>query len=159
MSPDIEKPACVTLRSATPADLPAVLALLGRANLPTAGVDAAALTDFVVAEGGGTLVGVVGLEVYRESALLRSAAVEESWRGSGVGRALIDRALALTKERGIQDVFLLTTTAEHYFPRFGFACVGRESVPAAVQASAEFQGACPASAVVMRRSAQERSES
>ena len=151
LTSDVTKPACVTLRSATPEDLPAVLALLGRASLPTAGVDAAALTDFVVAEGGGALLGVVGLEVYRDSALLRSAAVEESWRGSGVGRALIDRALALTTERGIQDVFLLTTTAEHYFPRFGFACVGRESVPAAVQASAEFQGACPSSAVVMRK--------
>jgi amino-acid N-acetyltransferase len=110
-----------------------------------------ALRDFVVAEDGDTAVGVVGLEVYRESALLRSAAVEEGWRGSGVGRALIDRALALSKERGVRDVFLLTTTAEHYFPQFGFACIGRESVPEAVRASAEFQGACPSTAVVMRK--------
>ena len=74
------------------------------------------------------------------------------WRGSGVGRTLIERALSVTRERGIKDVFLLTTTAEHYFPRFGFACVGRDSVGAALQASPEFQGACPASAVVMRKS-------
>jgi amino-acid N-acetyltransferase len=152
MSTETKKERCVKLRTATPADLPTVLGLLTRAGLPTQGVDIDALTDFVVAEEGGTPVGVVGLEVYRESALLRSAAVEESWRGSGVGRALIDRALALSKERGIRDVFLLTTTAEHYFPRFGFACVGRESVPESVQASAEFQGACPSSAVVMRKS-------
>jgi amino-acid N-acetyltransferase len=143
---------CVTLRTATPADLPAVLDLLGRAGLPTQGVEPNALSDFTVAENGGTLVGVVGLEIYRESALLRSAAVEESWRGTGVGRALIDRALARSQELGIRDVFLLTTTAEHYFPRFGFACVGRESVPEAVQASAEFQGACPSTAAVMRKS-------
>lgn len=152
MKTGIVKESCVTLRAATPGDLPTVLALLGRAGLPTQGVDADALRDFVIAENGSTPVGVVGLEVYRESALLRSAAVEESWRGSGVGRALIDRALALSQERGIRDVFLLTTTAEHYFPRFGFACVGRESVPDSVQASAEFQGACPSTAVVMRKS-------
>jgi amino-acid N-acetyltransferase len=152
MTAETRKDRCVTLRTATSADLAKVLALLGRAGLPTEGVDAEALSDFVIAEDGGTPVGVVGLEVYRESALLRSAAVEESWRGSGVGRALIDRALALSKERGIRDVFLLTTTAEHYFPRFGFACVGRGSVPEAVKASAEFQGACPTTAIVMQKS-------
>jgi amino-acid N-acetyltransferase len=151
MATEIKKEHCVKLRTATPTDLATVLSLLTRAGLPTQGVDAHALRDFVIAEDGDTPVGVVGLEVYRESALLRSAAVEESWRGSGVGRALIDRALALSRERGIRDVFLLTTTAEHYFPRFGFACVARESVPQAVQGSAEFQGACPATAVIMRK--------
>lgn len=84
--------------------------------------------------------------------LLRSAAVDESWRGSGVGRVLVERVLDLARERGIEDIFLLTTTAEHYFPRFGFSCVSRDSVAAGVQSSIEFQEACPASATVMRKS-------
>jgi amino-acid N-acetyltransferase len=142
---------CVELRSGRADDLPAVLSLLQRNGLPTEGVTADALPDFVIAEENRRVLGVAGLEVYRESALLRSAAVEQSWRGSGVGRALIDRTLDLARERGIHDVFLLTTTAEHYFPRFGFACVSRESIPAVVQVSAEFQGACPASAVAMHK--------
>lgn len=141
---------CVSLRAAHPADITAVLALLEEAGLPTAGVTDA-FTEFVIAEDNGQLVGVVGLEVYAGSALLRSAAVKETWRGSGVGRALIDRALDLARERGVEDVFLLTTTAEHYFPRFGFSCVSRESVVPAVKQSVEFQKACPDSAVVMRK--------
>jgi amino-acid N-acetyltransferase len=141
---------CLVLRSAEATDLPAVLELLDRAQLPIAGV-AEALSHYVIAENEGRMIGVAGLEVYGESALLRSVAVEESWRGTGVGRTLIERALSITRERGIRDVFLLTTTAEHYFPRFGFACVSRDSVSAAVQASAEFQGACPTSATVMRK--------
>lgn len=151
MSTHINNKACVSLRTAQAEDLPAVLALLGRAELPTAGV-AEALPQFVIAENEGELVGVVGLELYGDSALLRSLAVEERWRRSGVGRTLIDRALAVTRERGIKDVFLLTTTAEHYFPQFGFTCVSRDSVAEAVQESPEFKGACPASAVAMRRS-------
>lgn len=151
MSSQARKDGCVTLRSARSADLAAVLALLRRASLPTEGVDADTLRNFVIAENEGTPVGVVGLELYRGSALLRSAAVEESWRGSGVGKALIDRALEITQERGIHDVFLLTTTAEDYFPRFGFASISREAVPAAVQKSVEFQGACPETAVIMRK--------
>jgi amino-acid N-acetyltransferase len=77
--------------------------------------------------------------------------VVEEWRGSGVGSRLIDLALREARTRGIEDVFLLTTTAEHYFPRFGFACVSREVVREEVKASMEFQGACPASAIVMRK--------
>jgi amino-acid N-acetyltransferase len=151
MANETVKENCVKLRTATAADLPAIITLLGRATLPTDGVVADALPNFIVAEDQGEVVGVVGLEVYPESALLRSAAVQEPWRGSGVGRALIDRALDRSRELGIRDVFLLTTTAEHYFPRFGFACVGRESVPETVRGSAEFQGACPSTAVVMRK--------
>ncbi|HEX6433510.1 MAG TPA: arsenic resistance N-acetyltransferase ArsN2 [Gemmatimonadales bacterium] len=143
---------CVELRSAEPTDLPEVLALLERSNLPTAGV-ADNFSDFLVAEGEGKLVGVAGLELYDGSALLRSVAVEERWRGSGVGRVLVERALDRARERGIEDIYLLTTTAEHYFPKFGFTCVSRDSVAEGIRSSVEFQCACPASAKVMRRAA------
>ena len=142
---------CLELREARPSDLPAVLALLRRADLPAAGV-AEAFSQFFIADTRGELVGAAGLEVYAESALLRSVVVEEGWRGTGVGRSLIDHVLGEARRRGIADVFLLTTTAEHYFPRFGFTCVARDSVTDDVKASVEFQGACPASAVVMRKS-------
>ena len=151
MSTGTKNGQCVSLRRAEPADLPAILELLGRAQLPTAGVPDT-LPHFVLAEDGGRMVGAVGLELYGASALLRSAAVEESWRGCGVGRALIDGALDLAREHGVQDVFLLTTTAEHYFPRFGFACVARDAVNHEVQGSVEFREACPASAAVMHKS-------
>jgi amino-acid N-acetyltransferase len=150
MTVEVKNGQCVQLRTARESDLSAVLALLGRAKLPVAGV-ADAPWQFIVAESDGNLVGVVGLEVYGESALLRSAAVEESWRRSGVGRVLVERALEIARERNIDDVFLLTTTAEDYFPRFGFACVSRDSVAKGVQSSIEFQEACPASAAVMRK--------
>ncbi|HEX2249542.1 MAG TPA: arsenic resistance N-acetyltransferase ArsN2 [Gemmatimonadales bacterium] len=150
MSPEVRNGHCVELRIAQPDDLPEVLSLLGKADLPTAGV-ADAFSHFIVAKSEGNLVGVVGLELYDRSALLRSAAVEESWRGTGVGRLLVERALDLARERRIDDVYLLTTTAEQYFPKFGFACVSRDAVAEGVRASVEFQSACPASAVVMRK--------
>ena len=48
-------------------------------------------------------------------------------------------------------MYLLTTTAERYFPRFAFKRITREDVPDSLQASVEFRDACPASAVVMRK--------
>jgi amino-acid N-acetyltransferase len=141
---------CVALRRAAPADREAVAALLGGLNLPMDGVSEW-FDQFWVGDHSGTVVAVAGMERYGNSGLLRSVAVAPEWQGSGIGRALVDRVLDDGRAAGIQDVYLLTTTAEHYFPRLGFACVDRESVPAAVRQSAEFTGACPSSAVVMRR--------
>ena len=56
----------------------------------------------------------------------------------------------MARRHAIQDVFLLTTTAEGFFPRFGFERIQRSDVPSSVQTSVEFRSACPASAVVMR---------
>jgi amino-acid N-acetyltransferase len=143
---------CVSLRRAEPADHEAVAALLRDLELPTEGV-ADWLDRFWVAEHERTVVGVAGMERYGDSGLLRSVAVAPAWRGSGLGRTLVDHVLEEGRTAGVRDVYLLTTTAEHYFPRLGFICVDRESVPAGLRASAEFTGACPASAVVMCRAA------
>ena len=142
-----------TIRRATPTDAPAVEALLTASHLPLDGVREA-LGCFVVAHDEGRLVGVAGIEecgVRGEHALLRSVAVDPAWRSRGLGRTLVSRAIALAESRGVKALYLLTTTAEHYFPSFGFAKTARDAVPEDVQSTAEFQGACPASATVMVR--------
>ncbi len=141
---------CVTLRRAAAGDTERVARLLTEQALTGAGL-ADWIERFWVAEDRGAIVGVAGLEVYGRAALLRSVAIDRAWRGTGLGRLITEHALDDAKSAGARDVYLLTTTAEHYFPRIGFACVARESVPDALMASEEFQGACPASAVVMRR--------
>lgn len=138
------------LRSAQPTDLAAVEQLLTASGLPLDGV-AEAIPTFVVAESGGDLVGVAGLEVCCENALLRSVAVRPEWRSHGVGRALVNRVIAEAEARGIHALYLLTTTADGYFPSFGFRTISRDEVPAEVRATAEFREACPASATVMCR--------
>jgi N-acetylglutamate synthase-like GNAT family acetyltransferase len=139
-----------TLRSATSGDLAGVERLLTASALPLDGV-AGALPTFVVAEAGGALVGVAGLEVCRDHALLRSVAVAPEWRGRHLGRALVTRVIADAEARGIRALYLLTTTAEGYFPSFGFERTTRDAVPEDIRTTAEFRSACPASAVVMVR--------
>lgn len=138
------------VRPAVPADLPAVEQLLEASHLPLDGVREAFGT-FVVAEAGDEIVGVAGLEVCCNNALLRSVAVADDWRSHGLGRALVTRAIAEAEARGINALYLLTTTAEHYFPSFGFREITRDDVPEDVRATNEFRSACPASAVVMCR--------
>ncbi len=138
------------IREATDRDLDAVESLLSANDLPLDGVKEN-FSSFVVAEDEGKIAGTIGLEKFGSVALLRSAVVSLEYRGSGLGRRLVEQVLERAERDGIEELFLLTTTAEKYFPRFGFARTTRSAVPAAVKASAEFQGACPDSAVVMKR--------
>jgi amino-acid N-acetyltransferase len=64
--------------------------------------------------------------------------VSQTAEGIAIGRARPEEAL-----------YLLTTTAEGYFPKLGFERISRGDVPASIQASVEFTSACPASAIVM----------
>jgi amino-acid N-acetyltransferase len=139
----------VTLRAAVDEDLVAVEQLLIASELPVAGV-AESLRSFIVAESDGRLVGVVGLELCCEHALLRSTAVAPDWRDRGLGRQLVERIIAEAESRNIRALYLLTTTAERYFPSFGFVKTTRDAVPEPVRQTAEFVSACPASATVMR---------
>jgi amino-acid N-acetyltransferase len=133
---------------AAPADLPAVLDLLTASNLPHDGL-AEHFATAVVARDGNAVVGSAALEVYGEAALLRSVVVAEELRSQGHGRTLITSVLELARAYGVRRVYLLTTTAEGYFPSFGFAPITRAEVEPAVRSSAEFTGACPTSAAVM----------
>ncbi len=138
------------IREATNRDLDAVESLLSANSLPLDGVKEN-FSSFVVAEDGGEIAGAIGLEKFGSVALLRSAVVSPQYRGSGVGRRLVEQVLERAERAGIEELFLLTTTAENYFPRFGFARTTRSAVPPAVKASAEFQSACPDTAIVMKR--------
>ncbi len=137
------------IERAQPEDIASVLSLLERHGLPLDG--ASAMGDaVVVARLDGRVVGAADLELYADGALLRSVVVDESAQHQGLGQRLTEAALALARTRGVSSVFLLTTTAHGFFPRFGLERIERENVPESVRQSVEFRSACPASAVVMR---------
>ncbi len=140
----------MVIHAAQESDLPAVRRLLESQHLPLDGVDDHVST-MVVARDGNKVVGAAAVELYGDGALLRSVVVDPAVRGQGLGHRLSDAALSIARNRGIHTAFLLTTTAETFFPKLGFEQIVRSDVPASVQASIEFQSACPASAVAMRK--------
>jgi amino-acid N-acetyltransferase len=134
--------------TARDSELSAVLALLERAGLPPDGLSDHLATTLVARDANG-IVGSAALELYGDTALLRSVAVDESWRGQGLGHRLTHAALDLARQHGVATVYLLTETATNFFPRFGFQPIARSAVALAVQQSVEFTRACPVSAVVL----------
>ncbi|HET6762317.1 MAG TPA: arsenic resistance N-acetyltransferase ArsN2 [Longimicrobiaceae bacterium] len=138
------------IRFAASDDLGAVLALLRACGLPTDGVEEVFPTGFIVSrDATGELEAVAGVEVHGAVGLLRSVAVRADRRGTGLGRIISVQAIEWARDADLSDLYLLTTTAESFFPRLGFERVERTAVPAVLNASAELQGACPASAIVM----------
>lgn len=144
-----------TFRHATWRDVDAIEALLTRSGLPVAGVREIVSADpeaFVVAQsaGGTDIVAVAGLETCCDNALLRSVAVDPAWQRLGLGQELVREVVTRAEARGLHALYLLTMTAEHYFPRFGFERVERSEVPKEIAETQEFRETCPASAVAMR---------
>jgi amino-acid N-acetyltransferase len=134
--------------TATPSDLAEVLNLLEHNHLPKAGVDQT-IQNFMVALEDDKIIGCAGLEMYGRVGLLRSVAVHETYRSQGLGTQLVEGILNLAEHQELSSVSLLTETAQDYFPRFGFSIVPRTELPYALQASQEFKGACPDSAIAM----------
>ena len=138
------------VQPARPEDFDAIAQLLGGHKLPLDGLREHLATTMVAREGE-AIVGSAALEVYADGALLRSVAVAPDLQHAGLGRVMVDAAIELARAREMPALYLLTTTAERYFPKFGFERIERADVPPGVQQSVEFTSACPASAVVMRK--------
>jgi len=142
----------VRVRPAERRDGRAVLRLLRQAGLPLTGVSAGLGSGFVVAGSeAGQVVGSAGLETYGAVGLVRSVAVDPAWRGCGVGRQLVSAVEDLARNRGVRELYLLTTDAAAYFERLGFRRRDRADLPADVAARSAAVAACPATAEVLAR--------
>jgi amino-acid N-acetyltransferase len=127
-----------------------VAELLGSQGLPVAGAFEH-LGNSLVLVNDGRVVGTAVLEAYPPVGLLRSVAIRPDAQRTGLGGVLTAAALDRARALGIQDIYLLTTTAPQFFARHGFQAVTRGALPAALSASRELQDACPATAVAMWR--------
>lgn len=130
----------------------AVRRLLREAGLPVADIDANCPGRFFGCESPGKLLGVVGLELHGDSAVLRSLAVDPRARSRGLGTLLVARAERAARAGGAHTVYLLTTTAEDYFLRLGYARLAREAAPECIRSTAEFSRLCPADAALLAKS-------
>ena len=130
-------------------DLSSVKQLLSDSSLPIEDITAQHLHHFFGCGSGLELEGVIGLELFGEVALLRSLAVAASRRNSGLGSRLVAHAERHARDQGVQSLYLLTTTAEKFFLRRGYARVPREDAPAAIKTTSEFSGICPTSSAFM----------
>ena len=132
-----------------PHDEVALAVLLQSCELSTEDITPEMLEHFRVAHLNDALIGCAGLDIQGETALLRSVAVDEAHRGTGLGKRLVEAMEALAKEEGVQQLYLLTTTAEEFFAGLGYRKLAREEAPADIAATEQFASLCPSSSSFM----------
>jgi len=137
------------LRRARAADWGDVSRLLDDAELPVTDLGPALLEHFLIAELDDDVVGLVGLEVFGTTGLLRSLVVAKRARSAGLGGKLVAALEAAAQAAGVRELWLLTIDAENFFIRHGYDVVTRDAVPDAIRLSKEFAELCPDSACLM----------
>ena len=132
------------------ANMSALREALQAAGLPADDLDAPDVTMFAF-QRAGKLVGYGGLELHGDDALLRSIIVDRKHRSEGVGRRIVAMLSACARDLGGKRGFLLTTSADRYFAKLGFASVDRRNAPESIRATRQMAASCPASAVLMKK--------
>jgi N-acetylglutamate synthase-like GNAT family acetyltransferase len=134
---------------AQPHHRPALEDHLTAAGLPVSDLPSD-LSGFFLAFDGTRLVGSAGVETLGSIGLLRSVAVDPAYRNLHIAQRLQQDALDRARERGLREVYLITTTADRYFENHGFRRMDRTEAPAEVAQTDQFSSLCAASAVVMK---------
>ena len=134
---------------ATPGDETDLRQFLETNDLLHQDIEPADLKHFLLIRDGSDVVGLIGLEIKADGALLRSLAVKKNYRNRGLATLLVDRIEEYARTLKISTLYLLTMTAEEFFKNCGFQKTTRETAPAGIQSTAEFNNLCPASAAFM----------
>ncbi len=97
------------------------------------------------------LIACVGVELYDNSALLRSLAVIPEYRKEGIGKKLSEYAEKYCKQNSVNKIYLLTETADTYFEKLGYSIQKRDTAPGSIKGTAQFSGLCPESSRFMKK--------
>ena len=103
------------------------VALLKQNNLPTK--DISELTKLFCIANNDQVMATVGVEFYKNICLLRSFAVNKEYRSKGIGKQLVNFIEDFARQKGMQEMVLLTTTAFGYFAKINYQTIGKEDMP------------------------------
>ena len=140
------------IRAAAAVDFDAVVELLSRASLPVEDLTADSVIGFLLATIDDTIAGLIGLEHFRETGLLRSLVVDPAFRRAGLGRLLVAALESQAAGQGVRELWLLTIDADAWFGELGYSARQRDQAPDAIRQTVEFTSLCPGDAVLMAKS-------
>ena len=87
------------------------------------------LQTFIVAELDSKIVGCCALEViWADLAEIKSLAIDEAYKGKGIGRGLVAAAVEQAAKLGVPKIFALTLEPA-FFEKSGFEIVEKETLP------------------------------
>jgi amino-acid N-acetyltransferase len=124
--------------------------LLRENGLPYSDIENESVQIFSIQQDNQT-IGIIGFERFENHGLLRSFVIEEKYRSKGLGGKILIDFEGLASDAGIENFFLLTTTADKFFDKNGYQVYNRNAVPDQIANTTEFGSLCPQSAVCMKK--------
>lgn len=125
--------------------------ILMSSDLPTEDIVSPSCVQFFGILEDTNLLAIIGLELYGNVGLLRSLAVLPTSQQAGLGKRLVKHAESVAMQNGVEQLYLLTTTAESYFLQQGYNPTSRDDAPEAIKATSQFAGLCPDSAAFLAK--------
>lgn len=123
--------------------------MLKKNNLPTEDIDTG--KQLFVIEEGEEVIATVAVEYDYNDALLRSLSVSENKRNKGMGEELVSFIEDYVQKQGVQNIFLLTTTASEFFLKRGYRIIDRSNVPPFIQNTQEYGVICSSTSTLMKK--------
>jgi amino-acid N-acetyltransferase len=140
----------IIIKLADKLDINTIINLLRENKLPSDDLEESSVKLFT-AKNEDEIIGAIGLEQYGSVGLLRSLVVRDGYKNQKLGEKLVNYLLDFCSSEMIEELFLLTTTADKYFLRFGFQDFERNNVPNEIAMTKEFKDICPSSSLVMHK--------
>lgn len=125
------------IRRAKKEDLAELREFLSRAGLGTEGISEETMAYFLLLEDGDKAWrGTLGIEPYQKNGLLRSLVISPEQANHEL-LLLFEQALALAKERNMEQLFLATNknTAVSFFNILGFQPIEKKELPEEISRS------------------------
>lgn len=124
--------------------------LLQQNNLSTEGITEKNVQFFAMYEEE-IVLGIGAFTVCGEFAMLRSVCINHRYQKRGLGNVLCNQLFIKAKELGLENIYLLTDTAERFFKKQNFNRIKREELPKVLENNILVQSACSMNSVVMHR--------
>ena len=83
--------------------------------------------------------------------MLRSLAVKPECQKSGIAAELVREAVATARALEMEELYLMTQTADRYLQNFGFEVISRSQIPEVLLEKSELNTACSARSICMKQ--------
>ena len=128
----------IVIRVANEKDLLPIQKLLARASLSKRGIEQNIDNFLVVESPEKKIIGTVGIEPVGKDGLLRSLVLSSEKWNAKVGLNFIELAVAYGKQKGYENLYLLTNSSLPFFEYIGFKILEEKEIPPHLKASEHF---------------------
>ncbi|OIJ21804.1 hypothetical protein BKP45_03655 [Anaerobacillus alkalidiazotrophicus] len=128
----------IVIRIATEKDLLPIQHLLAKASLSKRGLEQNIDNFLVVEDPNKKIIGTVGIEPIGKDGLLRSLVLtSENWNAK-IGLNFIELAVSYGKQKGYENLYLLTNSSLPFFEYIGFKILAEDKIPDHLKQSEHF---------------------